>query len=157
VKSPEKTAFETILIISVVLALAMLPMAAKANCGGKHGPPAFSEFDSDSDGFVSEEEFTAFRAERMAAMAEAGKPMKGAKTAPDFDEIDLDGDGQLTEEELTAAQKAHHSAMQAEHGGHGPGGMRMKMPTFGDLDTNGDGCIDADEFAAHQASHHGQN
>jgi hypothetical protein len=48
-------------------------------------------------------------------MAEAGKPMKGAKTAPTFADIDTNGDGKLTEEELTTAQQAHHASMRAEH------------------------------------------
>jgi Ca2+-binding EF-hand superfamily protein len=94
----------------------------------------------------------------MAAMAEAGKPMKGAATAPAFIEIDVDGDGMLSEAELTAAQQAHHKAMKEQHG-KGKGmhhGKGMKMPTFQDLDLNGDGCIDADEFAKHQAEMHGR-
>lgn len=162
-KSPEKSAFETILIIAVVLAIVMLPLAARADGQNMHQPPSFSEFDADHNGFISEEEFNAFRAQRMAAMAEAGKPMKGAKTMPDFKDIDTNGDGKLTEAELTAAQQAHRAQMKAAHSAHGMGHgmghgmnheMGMKMPSFSDIDTNGDGCIDADEFAAHQAAHH---
>jgi len=158
-KSPDKSAFETILIVAVVLALVLLPLAAKAECNGKHSPPPFTDFDQDGDGFVSEDEFNSTRAARMAAMAEAGKPMKGAATAPAFSDLDTDGDGQLNEAELTAGQQAHMKAMREQHAGHDGGegmGKGMKMPTFGDLDTNGDGCINADEFAEHQASHHGK-
>jgi len=159
-KTPEKSAFETILIIAVLLAIVMLPLAAKAEGIGMHSPPAFSEIDEDGDGFVDEEELASFRAARMAAMAETGRPMKGAKYMPDFVEIDTDSDGQLTEVELTKAQQAHREKMRAAHGAHsahGMGhGMNMNMPGFGDIDINGDGCIDAGEFAAHQASHHGQ-
>ena len=156
-KTSEKTAFEIILVIAVVLAVVMLPLAAKAGSGGMHQPPAFTEFDLDGDGFVTEEECTAFRARRMTAMAEAGKPMKGAKTAPDFADADTDGDGKLTEDELTTAQVAHRQAMRAAHQSHGMGkGKGMKMPSFEEIDTDGDGCIDAEEFAAHQASHHKQ-
>lgn len=154
-KSPEKSAFETILIVAVVLAIVLLPLAAKAESHGKHSPPPFTEFDQDGDGFVSEDEFNATRNARMAAMAEAGKPMKGAATAPAFSDLDTDGDGQLNEAELTAGQKAHMKAMRGQHAGQEWGkGRGMKMPTFADLDTNGDGCISADEFAEHQASHH---
>jgi hypothetical protein len=67
-KSPEKSAFETILIVAVALALVLLPLAAKAESHGKHKPPPFTEFDHDGDGFVSEDEFNSTRAARMAAM-----------------------------------------------------------------------------------------
>jgi hypothetical protein len=158
-KSPEKTAFEAILVIAAVLALALLPLAAEAACGMKHQPPAFSEVDADGDGFVSEDEFNAFRAERHTKMAEEGRPMKGMATAPGFADIDTDGDGKLSEAELTAAQQAHMHAMHQDQGGkgmhHGKHMGGTKMPSFGDLDLNGDGCIDADEFAKHQAEMHG--
>ena len=142
-KSPDQSAFKAILIITMVIAIAMLPFVAKAESQHRHNPPAFSEIDANGDGFISEEEFTSFRAARMAAMAEAGKPMKGAATAPAFGDLDTDGDGMLNEAELVAGQKAHKQAMQ--------------MPTFGDLDLDGDGCINADEFARHQAERHGMH
>ncbi len=159
-KSPDQAAFKVILIASMIIAIAMLPFVAKADCGQKHQPPAFSEFDADGDGFVSEDEFTATRSARMKAMAEAGKPMKGAATAPVFSDLDTDGDGMLSEAELTAGQQAHMKAMHEKHGkGKGMGmhhGNGMKMPTFADLDLDGDGCIDPGEFAKHQAEHHGK-
>jgi Ca2+-binding EF-hand superfamily protein len=159
-KSLEKTVFEVILIAAAVLAVVMLPLAAHAGQGMQHRPPPFAEIDKDGDGFVSEAEFNTHRAERHAAMAEAGKPMKGLATAPAFADIDSDGDGRLSEAELTAAQQAHRKAMREAHQNMGGGmGMHkgMKMPTFGDLDLDGDGCIDADEFAKHQAEMHMQD
>lgn len=160
-KSPDQAAFKAILIVTMIIAVAMLPFVARADSGQYKGPPEFSEIDVDGDGFVSEEEFMAFRAARMAARAEAGGKMKGAATAPTFSDIDSDGDGMLNEAELTAAHKAHRSAMKAQHGkgmheGQGKQhGKGMKMPTFGDLDLDGDGCINAEEFAKHQAERHG--
>lgn len=156
-KSPDQAAFKVILIVTMMIAIALLPAVAKAGSDKPHGPPAFTEIDVDADGFVSEEELTEFRAARMAAMAEAGKPMKGMATAPSFQDIDTDGDGMLNEAELTAAQQAHHKAMKEQHG-KGKGkhhGKDMKMPTFPDLDLDGNGCIDADEFNKHQAEMHG--
>ena len=156
-KSPDKSAFETILVVAVTLAIILLPVAAKAESHRKHSPPPFSEFDQDGDGYVSEDEFNSTRAARMAAMAEAGRPMKGAATAPVFSDLDTDGDGRLSEAELIAGQQAHMKAMRAQHAGHEEGkGKGMKMPTFADLDTSGDGCISPEEFAEHQASHHHQ-
>ncbi|MDT8319478.1 MAG: EF-hand domain-containing protein [Xanthomonadales bacterium] len=152
-KSLEKTVFEFILIIATVVAIAMLPLAAHAGQGMQHKPPSFAEIDKDGDGFVSEAEFDTHRAERHAAMAEAGKPMKGMATAPSFAEVDSDGDGKLTEAELTAAQKAHMKAMREAHRGMGMH-KGMKMPTFKDLDLDGDGCISAEEFAKHQPEMH---
>lgn len=155
-KSPAKAVFETILAVSVLFAIAMLPLAAKAECQMRHGPPAFTEFDQDGDGFVSEEEFNAFRAARHEAMAKEGRPMKGMATAPAFGDIDTDGDGRLTEAELTVAHNAHRKVMHETHGGkgmhhgnHGGGGMR-----FEDIDLDGDGCISPEEFAKHHAEMH---
>ena len=161
-KSPDQAAFKTILIISMIIAVAMLPFVAKADSHMKQSPPAFSEFDANGDGTVSEEEFNTFRSARMEAMAAAGKPMKGAAYAPSFGDLDTNDDGVLSAEELVAGQKAHRQKMhEIHHGDEGHGmpthhGKGMKMPAFGDLDLNGDGCIDADEFAAHQAEHHGK-
>ena len=155
-KTPDQAAFKVILIVSMIIAIALLPVAARACPDKPHGPPEFTEIDVDGDGFVTEAEFTEFRTARMAAMAEAGKPMKGAGSAPAFKDMDTDGDGKLSEAELTAAHKAHHQAMK-EQNGMGQGmhhGMGMNMPTFMELDLNGDGCIDADEFAKHQAERH---
>jgi Ca2+-binding EF-hand superfamily protein len=153
----EKSVFAVLPIIAAVSAMALLPLAANAGEGMQHKPPPFAAMDKDSDGFVSEEEFNSHRAERQAAMAEAGKPMKGMATAPAFADIDSDGDGKLSEAELTAAQQAHKQAMREAHKGMGGGKEMhkgMKMPKFEDLDLDGDGCINAEEFAKHEAEMH---
>ena len=156
-KSPDQAAFKAILIVTVIIALAMLPFVARAEAHCRQGPPPFAAFDKDGDGFVSEEEFNATRNARHAKMAEEGRPMKGMASAPAFSDLDTDGDGKLSEEELVAGQKAHMAKMHQQHGGgHGAHHGGMKMPTFGDLDLNGDGCIDAEEFADHQEKMHGK-
>jgi Ca2+-binding EF-hand superfamily protein len=153
-KSPDQIAFKAILIMTIIIAVAMLPFAARAESQQKQSLPAFSDFDENGDGWVSEDELRAFRAERMATMAEAGKPMKGAATVPVFSDLDSDGDGMLSEAELTAGQKARMNAMREQRGGGG--GKGRNMPTFGDLDLDGDGCIDPEEFAKHQADRRGR-
>ncbi|MGK2927815.1 MAG: EF-hand domain-containing protein [Lysobacterales bacterium] len=156
-KRLKKTVFAVIPVTAAIFALTALPLAAHAGQGMQHKPPPFAAMDKDSDGFVSEEEFNSHRAERQAAMAEAGKPMKGMATAPTFADIDTDSDGKLSEAELTAAQQAHKQAMHEAHKGMGGGKEMhkgMKMPTFGDLDLDGDGCINAEEFAKHEAEMH---
>ena len=156
-KSTEKTVFETILAIAVLFALALLPLAVKAESHMKHEPPAFTEFDQDGDGFVSEAEFNAARAARHEAMAKEGRPMKGMATAPSFADVDSDGDGKLTEAELTAAQQAHRKAMHEAHAGMGMQHGKhhgTKVPTFEDLDLDGDGCISPEEFDKHHAEMH---
>lgn len=160
-KSPDKSAFEAILVVAVILSVAVLPVTVKAEWCGEHQPPPFSEFDQDGDGSISEDEFNATRQARHAAMAEAGKPMKGMATAPSFSDLDTDDDGRLNEVELIAGQQAHMKVMRGQHPeGCGCGckgkhrGEGPKMPTFADIDSNGDGCISPEEFDEHQASHH---
>jgi len=160
-KSPEQAAFKAILVIAVIIALVALPFVAKGDSHKHGGPPVFTDFDTNGDGFISEEELMKGRAERMAAKAKEGKQMKGAATAPSFSDLDTNGDGMLDEAEFIAGRDAHHKQMHEQHKGKGDGqgkkhGKGMKMPTFGDLDLNGDGCIDAEEFATHQAEMHGK-
>lgn len=169
-KSPEHTAFKMILVVSVIIAIAALPLVARGD-DHRPSPPSFEQFDADGDGFVSEDEFVTFRAARMKERAEAGHKMRGAANAPQFSEIDANGDGRLDREEFTARRDAHMKMMREEGhgGGHGQGkghgqghgeghghGPGRPMPTFGDLDLDGNGCIDAEEFAKHQAEHHGR-
>lgn len=154
-KSPDQAAFKIILIITMIVAVAMLPLVARADSSQRHSPPTFSDFDQNGDGQISEDEFMATRSARMKAMAEAGKPMKGAATAPSFSDLDTDGDGFLNEAELTAGQQAHMKMMHGQHQGQGK--HKGMMPSFADLDLDGDGCINAEEFAKHQAERHGRH
>lgn len=68
--------------------------------GEQHQCPSYSDIDANADDAVTSEEFYAFRAERMAARAEAGGKMKNAKNAPTFEDLDLDGDGTLSDDEF---------------------------------------------------------
>ncbi len=165
----------------LLLIMGLFVFNANAGQSGKNGPAAFSDFDVDSNGQVSEEEFNALRAERMAARAAAGKNMRGAASAPSFADIDVDANGYLDPDELTSAQQAHrakvHEMGQGHGQGHGKGhgsgyghghgasageppescgGMMGKMPVFADFDLDGNGAIDKTEFSRAHAEQMGK-
>lgn len=104
-------------------------------------PPNFASMDKDGDGRVNEQEFQAFRAERMAQRAAEGRPMRNAASAPNFAEIDADGDSYLSKDEF----KAHAKMMRQSRKG---AGMKKNCarPNFSKLDANGDGTIQRTEF-----------
>lgn len=70
--------------------------------------PAFSDFDVDGNGSISEPEFNEAHAKRMSEMAAQGRQMKHAGEAPGFSGIDTDGDGGISEQEFSEHQSAHH-------------------------------------------------
>jgi hypothetical protein len=80
-KSPDQATFKTILIITMIVAIAMLPFVAKADSHKSHkthSPPACSEFDAN-----------------------------GMKK-PTFEDLDLDGDGCINTEEFAVHQAERH-------------------------------------------------
>jgi len=150
VKSSDKAAFEAILIFAAILALAMLPIAARAESTGFHGPPTFEEFDRNGDGFITAEEYQATHEARQAAMEGSGANPHFRRPPPKFSDFDSNGDGKLTRQELSAG---YESISQARRAGAPGGGYRSgqakEVPGFSELDLNGDGCISADEYARH--------
>ena len=83
--------------------------------GGKGpggGPPAFSDFDLDGDGAITEKEFIDARTKRIAERVQEGRMMSGLPGAPSFSDLDTDGNGSLTPEEF---------AVGARRAGQGPG------------------------------------
>lgn len=74
------------------------------------GPMNFGAFDQNTDGVVTEQEFNTARAERMAARAAQGAPMRGAANAPSFTDFDLNGDGVVSPAEFAAAKTAHRQS-----------------------------------------------
>jgi hypothetical protein len=107
------------------LALAQTPPVAP-------GPPAFSAMDQDRNGTVSATEFAQFRAQRMAARAAQGRPMRNAANAPTFESLDTNGDGMLTPAEVTAHQQARFAGRgSAGYGpGYGPGAGMAGRPSW---------------------------
>jgi hypothetical protein len=92
---------------ALIVALSQTAFAADGHGHGKHHQhqcPAYADIDADGNDAVTAEEFYAFRAQRMAARAEAGGKMKNAKNAPSFEDLDLDGDGNLSADEFAQHQ-----------------------------------------------------
>jgi hypothetical protein len=127
------------------------------------GPLPFAAFDIDGNGQVTEQEYQAIRARRMASRAAEGRPMRGAALAPTFTELDYDGDGVLLPRELYDGQLAHRQARRpcgprpgyglpsgyAPPSGYGrqPGyGRGPSMPAFPDFDLNRDEQLSESEF-----------
>ena len=111
------------------------------------GPIEFSSYDTNKDGFVSEQEFNDLRAKRMEQKAEAAMPMKNAGNAPSFAMFDTNKDGKLTEVELLKGQNKQMQNNQ-KNMGMSPNGMKPKgkMPAFEDFDLNKDGMISSKEM-----------
>jgi Ca2+-binding EF-hand superfamily protein len=83
--------------------------------GGGKGPggglPAFSEFDLDGDGAITEKEFIDARTKRIAERVREGRMMSGLPTAPGFSDLDTDGSGSLTPEEFAVGMRSHGQGM----------------------------------------------
>lgn len=60
-KSPDQAAFKTILIITMIIAIVMLPFVAKAE---SQQLPTFGDLDLDGDGCINADEFARHQAER---------------------------------------------------------------------------------------------
>ena len=124
----------------------------------QQGPMPFYAFDSNRDGVISEQEFNQVHADRMAARAAQGRPMRNAANAPVFADLDLDGNGTISQQELIQFQRARMQARRAMPGwgrGRGraqgmPGRSGFMPPSFADMDANNDGCINPEELARFQ-------
>ena len=80
--------------------------------GMKGKMPAFSDFDLDGDGVMTETEFNEGHAKRMSEMASEGRQMNHVGDAPGFSGIDSNGDGGISEQEFSDHQAAHHQEMR---------------------------------------------
>lgn len=125
-----------------------MPMKNAANA------PAFSEFDADHDGKLTQNELLEGQNKQMQKnRANMGSPqmgnnMKGmGRNAPTFESYDLNSDGFLTESELDEARVKRMAEKASE-------GKMMKnsgnQTKFSDIDTNGDAKVSKEEFLANQ-------
>lgn len=89
--------------------------------GMNGGPASFSDFDTDANGKVNQEEFEAAQQKRMSVKAESGKMMKNAQNAPTFSDIDLNGDGSFDAGEFAQHQVQQRAKNQANRGMGGQG------------------------------------
>ena len=69
--------------------------------------PAFTEFDINADGEITEDEFYTVRNNRIKERMEQGYRMRNLPNAPTFTDLDADGDG-----EISAAEYAAHQRMR---------------------------------------------
>ncbi|MBK1720002.1 EF-hand domain-containing protein, partial [Thiocystis violacea] len=103
----------TLMIAAILATVGASPAFAQATNAPARGPMTFADFDPDGDGRVSEQEFNNARAQRLAAQAATGAPMRGAASAPSFADFDLNGDGQMTADEFA---NVHDSRMRGRPG-----------------------------------------
>lgn len=106
-----------LILVATCAAVVLFSTSATADEPGpdrKHQMPSYSELDANGDGGVTDEEFYAFRAKRMAARAEAGGKMRNAHNAPSFEDLDLNSDGNLSAEEFAEHQAQRQMARQGK-------------------------------------------
>lgn len=87
----------------------------------QRGPISFDIYDTNKNGYVSEDEFYDARAKRMAIKAEQGMPMRNAGNAPEFGQFDTNKDGKLSKVELLEGQNAQMQSKQSNRGQKGNG------------------------------------
>lgn len=109
-----------ILMIAIAAGLTVQAIPAAAE-GPQRERPAFSEIDADGDGFVTQDEMTAF--------GEARQAEREAQRAERFAAADTNGDGGLSAEEIVAAENMRRAERMIER-----------------FDANDDGLIQADEM-----------
>jgi hypothetical protein len=101
-----------LLFLAMTVVLAPMAFAQGGPGGGNalRGPATHADFDRNGDGIVTESEFDATRAERIAQRSRQGYRMRNLGSAPTFEQIDRNDDGQLDVDELATAQAQHRSA-----------------------------------------------
>ena len=145
------------LSLFVTASLSVISASLLAGNLADRGPLDFSSYDTNNDGFVTEQEFNFVQTKRMEEKASAGMPMKNAGNAPTFNLFDANNDGKITEIELLKGQNKQMQSNQQNRGmnqmnkGMGKNSSKnmrqgMNMPAFEDFDLNNDGLINSKEM-----------
>lgn len=103
----------TALLCALGASLAAPGLVSAQPMPGGRGPVPFGAMDMNDDGAISAQEFAEHRAQRQAARAAQGRPMRNAGQGPRFDDWDQDGDGLLTPQELAEGQQARYAARRS--------------------------------------------
>lgn len=98
------------------------------------GPVPFASWDTDGNGAIDEQEFTAIRQQRQEAAQTDGRMGKNMASAPSFGEIDNNGDNLITAEELTAMQRGQASIRTMGRNGSGCAMKRKQGPGYQAMD-----------------------
>ncbi|TWX67613.1 EF-hand domain-containing protein [Colwellia sp. C1TZA3] len=135
------------------------------------GPIAFATYDSNGDGFISEQEFNQARSDGMATKAANGVVMKQAgkgqgysmepgrrkaagmskgRNMASFTKFDLNGDGVILKQEFYDARAARTKVGVKK--GY-PMRNLANAPSFEDIDSDGNGEILSEEFAQYYVNH----
>jgi len=92
-------------VLKIVCCVSFLALVSHAADMPARGPVGFKVYDTNKDGFISEDEFNAVKAVRMSANADAGMPMRNAGNSPDFSFFDTNKDGKISPDELEKGRK----------------------------------------------------
>ncbi|MCF6191480.1 MAG: hypothetical protein L3J51_13475 [Cocleimonas sp.] len=71
------------------------------------GGMSFADFDANKNDLVSEQEFNAAKANRIAGKAKEGRQMKGLANLATFAEIDSNADGKVSPAEFAGFLQEH--------------------------------------------------
>jgi len=113
----------TLMALGMALAVASVNLAggiadAEAQMRNRPGPPSFAMIDANGDGYITKNEFEAFRQKRMEMMAAQGRPMRNAGRGMPFSALDTDGDGRISKKEFAAHRAMHMKRMRQGQGGN---------------------------------------
>jgi Ca2+-binding EF-hand superfamily protein len=135
-----------------------------------HGPITFAIYDSNGDGFISEQEFNQVRSDRMATKTAQSVAMKKAvkgqsysiepgrikadgmskgRNIASFTKFDLNGDGVILKQEFYDARAARKKVGIKQ--GY-PMRTLANAPSFEDVDSDGNGEILSEEFAQYHVN-----
>jgi len=103
----------------LTITILLVSSALMAKMGGNM--PSFSDFDTNGNGKVTQQEFEHTQQERMTARANEGKMMRNAGNAPAFSDVDTNRDGTINASEFQQHQQTHMQQNSGQGNGMGRG------------------------------------